>query len=841
MIPILYEKTETSFNNEGIGRLSDCISCLVTEERNGVYECEFEYPITGAHYDDIQEGRVIYVTHDESGDPQPFDIYSHTKPINGIVTFYAHHISYRLGEITVEPFTEQSCAAAIAAIPIKSINTNPFTFWTDKSTNGTFNVDVPTACRALLYGEEGSLLDVYGTGEFEFDKFTVKLHLHRGINSGVEIRYGKNLVDLTDEVDYQDTYNAVVPYWFGTKDDDGAEEEILVTLPEWAIHSGYSSYTGRVVLIPMDLSSEWSEQPTEEQLRDKATSLLKSREGWLPSQNVKVDFIALWQTEEYAQYAPLQRVHLCDTVSVYYPELGIEAVEKKVVKVVYNTLLDRYDSIELGELSNTLVGMINSNVEDEMNALRGAINNHDVTFEQIMASAIQNATDLISGGLGGHVLLKPNADGQPEEILIMNTADVNTATKIWRWNLGGLGYSSTGYSGPYGTAITMDGSIVADFITTGTLNANIIRAGVLADINGVTTFNLSTGALNMKKGEINLGSGAFRVTDAGILTMTKGSIDLGNGAFTISNDGSMTIGSNFSVTNSGVITAKSGKIGPFSIYNSSIRYDPPGSQDYVSLQSGNIGIGSYGEADLGTYITSGACYFLHRNVEFSSSKVQLKVNNNSQYVSKLYMTDTTTTITAYGGGRLAVDDDGASITYSPPDAQIISEALFNENCTEISFFDYPGESSIKLYSDDIVIEPYEHIRLLNLETTSNNANIYIDNDGTLYKRTNSSRLHKSHITDSIKDDLNPKRLYDIDVVQYKYRDDYLSKEDIRYKQDLIGFIVEDVEKVYPVCVDKEDPEDSSTWMWNYQYMIPAMLKLIQDQHAEIEELKRRLS
>jgi len=817
MIPILYEKTETSFTSEGIARLSECISCLVTEERNGVYECEFVFPITGKHYEDIQEGRIIAVTHDEQGDVQPFDIYAHTKPIDGTVTFYAHHISYRLGEITVEPFTESTCAAAIAAIPNKSINTNPFTFWTNKSVTGNYKVEVPTACRALLCGVEGSLLDVYGTGEYEFDKFSVKLYLHRGSDSGVAIRYGKNLVDLTDEVDYQDTYNAVVPYWFGTQDNDGTEEEILVTLPEWAISSGHSSYTGRVVLIPMDLSGEWQEPPTADELRVKATSLLASREGWLPSQNVKVDFIALWQTEEYAQYAPLQRVRLCDTVSVYYPELGVEAVEKKVVRVVYNTLMDRYDSIELGTLSNTLVGMINDNVQDEIEALKGAINNHDVTFEQIMESAIQNATDLISGGLGGHVVLKQNANGQPEEILVMNTADINTATKVWRWNLGGLGYSSTGYSGTYGTAITMDGAIVADFITTGTLNANIIKAGVLSDVNANTTFNLSTGALTMKKGEINLGSGAFRVTDAGILTMTRGSISLGSGAFTVTDAGNLTIGSNFSVTSSGAITSKSGVIGPFTISTTGLKYDPPGAGDLLYLQQGNIGVGSDTHEPFATYISSDYSYFSHLmlvcHYGLDFVEIQNKERTNSIRVAELsagmYM----------NGYQIRVTDEHAIMFDS------------NENV-----------AYVKVANEGVEIKGWNgDVKILDLETDTGTANMYIDSSGQLYKLTNSSRKHKTKITDKINEELNPDRLYDLDVVQFRYKDDYLSEKDIRYKKDLIGFIVEDVEKVYPVCVDKDDPNDSSTWMWNYQYMLPAMLKLIQDQHSEIEKLKRRLS
>ena len=90
-----------------------------------------------------------------------------------------------------------------------------------------------------------------------------------------------------------------------------------------------------------------------------------------------------------------------------------------------------------------------------------------------MQQAIENATKLISGGLGGYVIIHSSTGGNhPDEILIMDTDDINTASKVWRWNKGGLGYSSTGYNGPYALAMTQDGQIVADFITTGTMSAS---------------------------------------------------------------------------------------------------------------------------------------------------------------------------------------------------------------------------------------------------------------------------------------------------------------------------------------------------------------------------------
>lgn len=488
MIPILYDNSERRFTTNGYGRLSDCISCTVTEERNGIYECEFKYPITGEHYSEIKEGMVIGVTHDESGDIQPFDIYAHQAPIDGVVTFNAHHVSYRLSNVVVMPFTASSPSAAFAGIESHSANMNPFIFWTDKTGSGEFKVEKPDYCRAILGGQQGSVLDAFGGGDYEWDRFTVKLYAHRGSNTQVQIRYGKNLSDITEKVDTSSSYNAVVPYWLGS---DGA----LVTLPEEVlIYSGATSREttltneNQVILrddngnpitvvysqvdaVPLDMSSDFQEQPTENELRTAAISKFNSSQAWLPDQNIDVDFVQLWQTEEYKNYAPLQRVKLCDTVSVFYDALGVNAVDMRVVKTVWNVLLDRYDSMELGQVSTTLAQTITGPIESQLK---------DVVTTSMLDNSIQYATDLIRGGLGGYIVMKPNAQGQPEELLIMDTPDINTAVNVWRWNLGGLGHSHNGYNGPFNdVAITQDGKINADMITTGTMVANRIHGGTL--------------------------------------------------------------------------------------------------------------------------------------------------------------------------------------------------------------------------------------------------------------------------------------------------------------------------------------------------------------------------
>lgn len=192
MIPRLYDASATSFDDLGIGALSDAISCVVEEERNGLYELTMEYPIGGAHYDDIVLDAIITAVPSDGADTQPFRIYAITKPISGIVTINAHHISYQLSNIPVMPFSASSVADAFTKLATYAAEDCPFEFWTDKTTTASFSVDYPESIRAKLGGQSGSILDAYG-GEYEFDGYTVKLHASRGSDRGVTLRYGKHL------------------------------------------------------------------------------------------------------------------------------------------------------------------------------------------------------------------------------------------------------------------------------------------------------------------------------------------------------------------------------------------------------------------------------------------------------------------------------------------------------------------------------------------------------------------------------------------------------------------------------------------------------------------------
>ena len=476
MIPILFSENATIFTTNGLGRLSDALRCVVKEERNGPYELEMEYPITGAHYEDIAQSRIIFATPADGKPGQPFRIYKIEKLVSGRVRVYAEHITYQANHITVMPFEANSAASAMAQLQSNAIGSNPFTLWTDKQTIGHYVQEVPESIRARLGGQEGSILDIYG-GEYEWDKYTIKLHQQRGQDRGVVLRYGKNITDLSQENNITTTYTAVCPYVKESEDDP------LITLPEKYIASDNAGNFPYLRIKNVDFTKEFEkdEDITVAALRQKTRDYIAANNIGIPKVSIKVSFVALWQTEEYKNIAPLERVNLCDTVTVRFEKLGVDA-KAKVIKTEYNVLLDRYNSIELGESKSTISATVATQEQRIISET-----------ESDLLRAQKHATELITGGLGGYVVLKRNANGKPEELLIMDTDSTDTAVHVWRYNKNGWGYSSTGYNGLYTLAATLDGGIVADFITTGTLNANLVKAGMLKDKAGNNYWDMVTG------------------------------------------------------------------------------------------------------------------------------------------------------------------------------------------------------------------------------------------------------------------------------------------------------------------------------------------------------------
>ncbi|MBQ1571230.1 MAG: phage tail protein, partial [Clostridiales bacterium] len=650
MKPILYSEYLSEGvvpSDYGIGVMADCMSCQVKEQRNSIYELELEYAANGIHADQIIPGTFIKAKPNYTDDPQLFQVYKVGKNINGRFSVNAEHVSYLLSGKVITSGSANNIVTAVESVLQSAAG--GFTLRTTKNTSGNFVITEPSSVRSWFGGKEGSLLDVYGTGEWQYDNYTATLKLHRGTDRGVTIRYGKNLTELSQEIDASNIVISVIPYY--KPQEEGipnivGSEVFIPNPPEFDMGKSVAIDFTEDVVIDSDVSiyDQYNEILT--QLADLATNYVNNHSLGNALSNITLDFV---QLEGLAE-----RIDLCDTVHVYFEALGIET-EMKCVGTTWDVLAERYTEITLGDPKQSIADTISGTNTAVANAQRSAdeananantaiteagqkkrvfidtpvppydvgdmwVNGQDIYYcinpktrtitgtagsssnpitftaplaeplvsftaqlgittgaelnsltithldendavlqtfivefsqpvthrtaanptlniiegvltypddvtieatpttiipivgvnkirisseddpslfvfptveylvegfqlsdwnlasnyvsQSLLEDAIKAATDIITGNRGGYVIMHDsNEDGLPDEILVMDTPDVSTALKIWRWNTGGLGYSSTGYGGPYSPTIDASGRIVADSIATGNLDA----------------------------------------------------------------------------------------------------------------------------------------------------------------------------------------------------------------------------------------------------------------------------------------------------------------------------------------------------------------------------------
>lgn len=471
MKPILYTSvTEGTVPSDyGVGVLNDCIRAEISEDLNGKFEMSFEYAADGIHADQIVPNAIIKAQPNYTDDPQLFRIYKVGKTINGKFTVNAQHISY---DLSGKVITTGSAASCVNACLLLTGSAGNFTINTDKTVSASFEVSEPSSVRSWFGGKQGSLLDVYG-GEWKYDNYTASLKQARGADRNVTIRYGKNLVDLSQEISIENLVTGVIPYYI----DGQTNAKTIGTLVP----------TGLVLDVDRNIAVNFSQDVDPESATSISDQLAALAADYIAKNNltnavnsITLDFVQLQGLTE--------RVDLGDTVHIYFEALGISAA-LKCVSVVWDVLEERYSKVTFGSVQANIAQTI-------------AVQQKEVAEKpstSFMYEAAKRASELITGNLGGYVVIHDsNGDGEPDEILIMDTADISTAVKVWRWNQNGLGYSGNGYAGPFDTlALTADGQIVASAITTGTLNADLIKAGTIEDAAGNSTIDMTNGAATL--------------------------------------------------------------------------------------------------------------------------------------------------------------------------------------------------------------------------------------------------------------------------------------------------------------------------------------------------------
>lgn len=475
MIPILYAASETDFTTNGIGLLTDAVSCTVTEERNGAYEATLIYPAKGHLAEYIAEDAIIKAKANDTDEPQLFRIYKSGKQIGSNTTWNAEHISYELTGNPVERFSisgvnaEQALNRLLAAAVFK----HKYTAASDITTVNKTSIADVVSVRKALGGVEGSILDTWG-GEYHFNNYRIELLKARGADNGVTIEYGKNLTDAKQECNIANIVTAIFPYAKYTP--EGEESEVYVSLKEKTlVHAGAADYAYKRCEI-VDFSSEWESGTiiTEDMLRAKAEAYLE-KISTEPDINITLSYAQLKKTKDYKNIQVMESVALCDTVTVRIDKLQIEATAK-IVKAKYDSLKERYDTMEIGSVRTNLTKQLTATQQE----VTESIKKNQTRAEQIKKQIEQTIVDVtaaITGNSGGYVVLYPEKN--PQEIYILDQPELSKAKNVWRWNLAGLGHSSTGVNGKFTTAITANGQIVANFITAGELTGAILKAGTV--------------------------------------------------------------------------------------------------------------------------------------------------------------------------------------------------------------------------------------------------------------------------------------------------------------------------------------------------------------------------
>ena len=483
--------------SNGLGQIG-CINPTITENLNGSYELEFDIATSEKYFSLLKVGGLVKCLHNTS--EQIFRIYFISKPINSIANVRCQHISYDLTGVVVKPFTATGAVSSVNGMLSNVIGSTPFTMTTDiTNTTSNFTLDIPRSFRECLGGYEGSLLDVF-RGEYEWDNLTVRMLAHRGADNGVRIAYGKNLTDFTQEENIENVFDAV--YGYAVIDD--------VFYQPSGIYNKTGATTPKVKIVDFSSDYESGDIPSQADLYAKAQTYATNNPIEVPNVNIKVSFVPLWQTEEYKNILPLERVSLGDTVHVFFEKLNVEATAR-VIKTVWNVNLERYDEIELGDAKANLNTVINESVDSAVNDALGDL---DIDTGAIESEMFQ-MSKLIANGMGLH--MTKDSIGR---IYLHNAEDLSQSQYQYMITSNGFMISNNyGQEGSWTSGWDADGNVVVNSLATitlkflqgygmymrfGDINSNYIEVAPYSDSN------------NNPMGVSFDGSGSIRMRPQGI-------------------------------------------------------------------------------------------------------------------------------------------------------------------------------------------------------------------------------------------------------------------------------------------------------------------------------------
>ena len=494
---ILYDTKELEFKTLGIGVLRDAIKVSVTEELNGLFELTMEYPIDGHLFNELKFTRIICCKSNPYSKPQPFRIYSISTPINRTVTINAAHISYDLSGFIVDPFSATNLDETIAGLKNKVYGDCPFEYVHTVNESGNVNVSEPKSVRSVL----GEHVSKAYQPDFTFDGLTVIMEDKRGSETGVNVVYGKNLIDINQEENNTNVYTGVYPYWRDEEDNITVLEERVIKTP------GTWNYTK---IYPLDLSNEFKNKPTQEEMKAFTEIYIEVYSLGIPEISLSISVLQLNGTN-YEREMLAGKINLGDTITVQFPDAKVNA-KARCIKTVYDPLQNRYETLELGDAVRTLADSIISSSQD----IDDKINSAKESTKEYVDDAILNATKPKEGS----VLLYPN--DKPEVLIAMDSTNLSASQIVWQLNENGLSVSTNGYNGTY-TNFHQNGKSVLNDDTVDSLD---VASGMIESLE-VTAITKKIGTVTMN-GTYNLEQ-VVEVMGEGITDSTgKCSVNLPN-------------------------------------------------------------------------------------------------------------------------------------------------------------------------------------------------------------------------------------------------------------------------------------------------------------------------
>ena len=480
---ILYDTEELEFETLGLGVLRDAISVSVTEELNGLFELTMEYPIDGYLFNELKFTRIICCKSNPYSKPQPFRIYSISTPINRTVTINAAHISYDLSGFIVDPFSATNLDETIAGLKNKVYGDCPFEYVHTVNESGNVNVSEPKSVRSVL----GEHVSKAYQPDFTFDGLTIIMEDKRGSETGVNVVYGKNLIDINQEENNTNVYTGVYPFWRDDEDNVAVLTERVIKTP------GTWKYTK---IYPLDLSNEFKNMPTQEEMKAFTETYIEVYSLGIPEISLSISVLQLNGTD-YEREMLTGKINLGDTITVQFPDAKVNA-KARCIKTVYDPLQNRYETLELGDAVRTLADSIISSSQDIDNKINAA----KESTKEYVDDAVLNATKPKEGS----VLLYPN--DKPEALLVMDSTNISAAQTIWKFDKDGLSRSSDGYNGTYvkfyqnGKNVLNDDTVDSLDVASGTIES--LEATTITKKVGTVTMN---GTYNLEQVVEVMGAG----------------------------------------------------------------------------------------------------------------------------------------------------------------------------------------------------------------------------------------------------------------------------------------------------------------------------------------------